>query len=60
MKNHMEIVAALEALRPGEWWSLIGDSYEGLEWLDKTDKPTEAELVNIFNTLNYVSINPEL
>ena len=25
-------------------WALNGDSYDGLEWLDESPKPTEAEL----------------
>jgi hypothetical protein len=25
-------------------WSLVGNSYDGLEWLDESPKPTEAEL----------------
>jgi len=25
-------------------WSLNGDSYEGLDWLDASPKPTQAEL----------------
>jgi len=25
-------------------WSLNGDTYEGLDWLDTTPKPTQAEL----------------
>ena len=29
---------------PGAQWSLNGDSYEGLDWLDSTPKPTQAEL----------------
>jgi hypothetical protein len=29
---------------PGTQWSLNGDSYEGLDWLDSTPKPTQAEL----------------
>ena len=28
----------------GALWSLNGDSYEGLDWLDSTPKPTQAEL----------------
>ena len=28
----------------GKQWSLNGDSYEGLDWLDTTPKPTQAEL----------------
>ena len=29
---------------PGAQWTLNGDSYEGLDWLDSTPKPTQAEL----------------
>ena len=28
----------------GKKWSLDGDSYEGLEWLDESPKPTKEEL----------------
>ena len=28
----------------GKIWSLNGDSYEGLEWLDESPKPTKEEL----------------
>jgi hypothetical protein len=28
----------------GAQWTLNGDSYEGLDWLDSTPKPTQAEL----------------
>jgi hypothetical protein len=39
------IVEALESLRPGARWSLDGDTYEGLEWLDETQsKPTKEEV----------------
>ena len=39
------IVEALESLRPGARWSLDGDTYEGLEWLDEIQsKPTEEEV----------------
>lgn len=40
----IRIREALEYIRPGEQWSLIGDEYSGLTWLDSTDKPTEAEV----------------
>ena len=41
------IVSALEALRPKAQWTLAGDSYVNLQWLDKTQtKPTEEELNN--------------
>lgn len=41
----MDITKALVNLRPGAEWSLNGDTYEGLQWLDKTQtKPTEEEI----------------
>lgn len=42
----MDITHALQRLRPSAKWSLNGDSYSGLEWLDTTQtKPTEAEVL---------------
>jgi len=29
---------------PGTQWALRGNEYSGLEWLDSTPKPTQAEL----------------
>lgn len=41
----MKIDKVLEFIRPNEEWVLRGDSYSGLEWLDKTTpKPTEDEI----------------
>jgi hypothetical protein len=28
----------------GKEWSMIGNSYQGLTWLDSSPKPTQAEL----------------
>jgi len=28
----------------GKQWALNGDSYEGLDWMDSSTKPTKAEL----------------
>ena len=28
----------------GKQWALNGDSYDGLDWLDSSPKPTQAEL----------------
>jgi hypothetical protein len=28
----------------GKEWSMIGDSYDGLDWHDESAKPTQAEL----------------
>lgn len=39
------LVTALVALRPGAPWTLDGEDYSGLIWLDnKTTKPTESEI----------------
>ena len=39
------IPEALTALKPGAEWTLRGDEYSGLEWLDrKQTKPTENEV----------------
>jgi hypothetical protein len=43
--THEQIVAAIVGLCPGAEWSVSGDSYAGINWLDTTKtKPTEAEL----------------
>ena len=39
------IVSALEALKPKSEWTLRGETYADLEWLDKNQtKPTEDEI----------------
>jgi len=39
------IVSALEALRPNAQWTLSGDSYANLQWLDSSQtKPIEEEV----------------
>jgi hypothetical protein len=39
------IVEALQNLRPGAQWSLDGDTYDGIEWLDETQsKPTKKQV----------------
>jgi predicted transcriptional regulator len=40
----MDIALILSQNYRGKLWTLIGDSYEGLEWLDESPKPTEAKL----------------
>ena len=41
----MNIAATLTHCRPEAIWSLTGNTYSGLEWLDSAQsKPTEAEL----------------
>jgi hypothetical protein len=39
-----DYAAVLEAIRPGAQWTLDGDDYAGLTWLDDSPKPTQAEL----------------
>jgi hypothetical protein len=41
MIDYLEILTVNYA---GLQWSLSGNSYEGLTWLDSTTKPTQAEL----------------
>lgn len=38
---------------PGAQWSLDGDSYDGLVWLDDSPKPTQAELDAQWPQVNY-------
>ena len=41
----IRISDALQILRPGAEWSISGNLYSNLEWLDKTQtKPTEDEV----------------
>jgi hypothetical protein len=40
----MDIANILTIKYPGTIWTLNGDLYDGLEWLDKSPKPTEEEL----------------
>lgn len=39
----MNIANALISLCPGAQWSLSGDSYEGLDWLDTNTIPKPSE-----------------
>ncbi len=38
------IAEALQALKPGAEWTLSGEDYSGLEWLDSGQQPTEQEV----------------
>ena len=39
-----DITHALHSLKPGTQWTLRGDDYTGLEWLDSGQQPTETEV----------------
>ena len=40
----IDYTAILSANYSGTIWTLNGDDYDGLDWLDDTPKPTQAEL----------------
>ena len=40
----IDYTAILTANYQGTIWAFNGDNYDGLEWLDSTPKPTQAEL----------------
>ena len=47
------IPEALQSLKPGAQWTLRGDNYSGLEWLDSGQtKPTETEVTNKVTALD--------
>jgi len=39
-----DIPAVLQVLKPGAQWTLVGEDYSGLEWLDSGQQPTEQEV----------------
>jgi hypothetical protein len=49
----IDYTAILIANYPGTQWSLNGDTYDGLTWLDETPKPTQAELDAAWPQVNY-------
>ena len=40
----IDYIAILLLNYPSTQWAFSGDSYDGLNWLDSTPKPTQAEL----------------
>ena len=39
-----DIPAALQSLKPGSQWTLRGNDYSGLEWMDSGQQPTKQEI----------------
>ena len=39
-----DITHAIQALKPGAQWTLLGNDYSGLTWLDSEQQPTETEI----------------
>jgi hypothetical protein len=50
---NIDYTAILTANYAGKEWSINGDNYEGLVWLDSTPKPTQAELDAQWPTVAY-------
>lgn len=44
MSTPVDYALSLAYLRPGEAWAMDGNAYEGLVWLDATDKPSAADI----------------
>ena len=51
----IDYTAILNANYPGTQWSLEGETYAGLNWLDSSPKPTQAELDAQWPTVAYNS-----
>ena len=49
----IDYAAILSANYPGKQWTLEGDNYDGLTWLDSTSKPTQAQLDALWPTTAY-------
>ena len=48
-----DIADALTALKPGAEWTLLGDNYSGITWLDtKQTQPTETEVNSKISALD--------
>jgi len=47
--------AVLMANYPGAQWTLNGDTYDGLTWLDDTPQPTQAELEAAWPAVQYAN-----
>jgi len=55
----MDIPAILTHIHPGAQWSLNGDLYDGLDWLDDTPKPTLEELEAAWPTVQAQRANEQ-
>jgi hypothetical protein len=49
----IDYTAILSANYVGSQWSLNGDTYDGLTWLDETAKPTQPDLDAQWPAVNY-------
>jgi hypothetical protein len=51
----IDYTAILSANYPGAQWTLDGDEYNGLTWLDSTPKPTQDELDALWPATAYTN-----
>ena len=56
MINYSQILSINYA---GKEWTLNGDSYEGLTWLDSSPKPTQEELDALWESTRATVTNKE-
>ena len=56
----MNIAEILVAKYPGTNWSLIGEDYKGLDWLDESPKPTKKELEELAPIVEYENVHNEV
>lgn len=58
--QHKEIIKALKKIRVNAEWTLRGDFYEGLEWLDVNQtKPTKLEIDAAIEAIKQEEIQAE-
>ena len=50
-----DYAAVLSANYPGAQWALNGDTYDGLEWLDSSAKPSQTELDAAWPAVQYAN-----
>jgi hypothetical protein len=48
-----DYAVTLTAIRPGTVWTLDGDEYSGLTWLDDSPKPTKKTLDDAWPQIQY-------
>ena len=48
-----DYTAVLAAIRPGAQWTLDGDDYAGLTWLDDSPKPSKKTLDDAWPQVQY-------
>ena len=54
------IIGAITVLRPGAQWTIRGETYNDLEWLDKEQsKPTKEEIENEIQRLQIIENSTE-